>query len=159
MHLFLEDFLQAHLPKIYDKMQSCNKNSCSSTTTTNNHNITTSSNIGGSSSHKRCPQKYTGNNLAANSNMLAYQSQATAGGKNTTRKGRHNNNKQNQQQQQQHRFEHIQKRNGVAGGTGSAAPTSNWLQRGYAGRQFTNSSCIEGECLHLITLLIMGQTA
>ncbi|XP_032580361.1 uncharacterized protein LOC6616032 isoform X1 [Drosophila sechellia] len=131
----------------YDKMQSCNKDSCSSTTTTNNHNITTSSNIGGSSSHKRCPQKYTGNNLAANSNMLAYQPQATAGGKNSTRKGRHNNNKQNQQQQQRHQFEHIQKRNGVAGGTGSAAPTSNWLQRGYAGRQFTNSSCIEDKLL------------
>nr|AAK93524.1 SD04906p [Drosophila melanogaster] len=152
MHFFLEDFLQAHLPKIYDKMQSCNKNSSSRITTTNN-NVTTTSNISGNSSNKRCPQKYTGNTLAVNSNMLAYQQQATAGGKNSTRKSRHNNNKQNhqqQQQQQQQQFDHIHKRNGTAGGTGSecspAAPTSNWLQRGY-GRQFVHSSCIEDKLL------------
>lgn len=116
-------------------MQSCNKNSSSRITTTNN-NVTTTSNISGNSSNKRCPQKYTGNTLAVNSNMLAYQQHATAGGKNSTRKSRHNNNKQNhqqQQQQQQQQFDHIHKRNGTAGGTGSecspAAPTSNWLQR------------------------------
>ncbi|XP_017065952.1 myb-like protein A isoform X2 [Drosophila eugracilis] len=142
-----------------DKMQRCNQNG-SSGTNNNNSNVNATNNINSSSSnnHKRCPQKYTNNNsnnvAASNGNMMAYQQHATStlqhnGSKQSTRKSRYNSNKQQQQQQQQH-FGNIQKRNGIAGLTGSESspspPTSTWLERGY-GHRLANSSCIEDKFL------------
>ncbi|XP_017112769.1 uncharacterized protein LOC108136242 isoform X3 [Drosophila elegans] len=141
-----------------DKMQRCNQNSGNTT-------INTTSNTN-SSSNKRCPQKYTGNNLASTNGMMAYQQHATAttatlqhgsntGSKHTTRKSRYNSNKQHQQQQHQQQqqsnaFGNIQKRNGIAGVTGSGSspspPPSNWLERGY-GHRLASSSCIEDKFL------------
>ncbi|XP_016982407.1 uncharacterized protein LOC108046941 isoform X2 [Drosophila rhopaloa] len=143
-----------------DKMQRCNQNR-------DNSNINTTSNSNNSSSNKRCPQKYTGNNLAATNGMMGYQQHATAaaatlqhggntGNKHTTRKSRYNSNRQHQQQQHQQQqqqsnaFGNIQKRNGNTGITGSESspspPPSDWLERSY-GHRLANSSCIEDKFL------------